>query len=143
MRKFFIISAIFKISSKFSPPFSIPIHFSAGKRFVDEDDIIPDALDTIPGDIELLSPAKKPEEAARTIDDDGGHLSLWDTDIDISYQPQSASIADIDDLLTAKVPEPALHKHPSLLHLMSPPGRPMHPGCDKTSQYRKICRRRY
>ena len=66
---------------------------------VDKDDIVPDTLDAVPGDVELLPPAEQPEEATGAEDYDGHYLSLRHLHIHIPHKAQSAAIADVDDLL--------------------------------------------
>ena len=67
---------------------------------VDKDDIVPDTLDAVPGDVELLPPAEQPEEATGAEDYDGHYLSLRHFHIHIPHKTQPAAVADVDDLLT-------------------------------------------
>ena len=76
---------------------------------VDKDDIVPDTLDAVPGDVELLPPAEQPEEATGAEDYDGHYLSLRHFHIHIPHKAQSAAIADVDDLFASQVLESALH----------------------------------
>ena len=54
---------------------------------VDKDDIVPDTLDAVPGDVELLPPAEQPEEATGAEDYDGHYLSLRHFHIHIPTKP--------------------------------------------------------
>ena len=80
-----------------------------GEGFVDEDDVIPDALDALPGEIVLLSPAEKPEKAAGPEHDQCRHLPLWHPDLHIPHEAQAAAIPDVDDLPAPQLHHPALH----------------------------------
>lgn len=84
-----------------------------GKGFIDQNDVIADTGDAVPGDIKLLPPAKQPEKAAGSINDNGTYLSLRDPDIHVRHRSQAAAIGDVDDLLAPKILDPALHSPPS------------------------------
>ncbi len=94
-----------------------PLPLQAGipplKGLVDEDDVVSDPLDALPGDVELLPPAEQAEKAARAVDDDGYHLPLRHPHVQVRHVAQAAAVADVDDLLAPEIPDPALHRaHP-------------------------------
>ncbi len=80
-------------------PFSVGYRVPAGKWLVDEDDVVSDALDALPGDVILLSPAEEAEKAAGPVDHQRHHLPLRHPHIHISHESQTAPVTDIDDLL--------------------------------------------
>ena len=65
---------------------------------VDENDVVPDALDAVPGNVKLLAPAEEAEEAGGAVDHNGRRLPLGDLDVYVPYQPQPAAVVDVDDL---------------------------------------------
>ena len=83
------------------PPLPFPVRYRvpAGKWLVDEDDVVSDALDALPGDIVLLSPAEESEKAVEPLDHQSHHLPLRHPHIHIPNKSQTAPVADIDDLL--------------------------------------------
>ena len=96
----FALSAAFRRKSEFPPPFPLRNGIPPLKRLVDEDDIVPDPLDTLPRNVVLLPPAEQPEKAVRAKDNDGHHLSLRHPHIHVRHIPKTAAVADVDDLLT-------------------------------------------
>ena len=99
------------------PPRLLPLPLQPGipplEGLVDEDDVVPDPLDALPGDVVLLSAAEEAEKPAGAVDDDGRHLPLRYDHLQVRHVSQSASIADVDDLLALEIPDPALHRaHP-------------------------------
>ena len=51
----------FPASEQPSPAAAVLVRRPPLRRFVDEDDVVPDLLDAVPGDIELLPPAEQAE----------------------------------------------------------------------------------
>ena len=99
---------------EFPPPFLFQVRIPPLEGLVDEDNVIPDALDALPGNVKLLSPAEESKKPAGTVDHNGDHLSLRDTDVHVGHEAKPAAVTNVDDLLTPQIPDPALH-HPSLL----------------------------
>ena len=64
------------------------------KGLVDEDDVVSDPLDALPGDVELLPPAEQAEKAARAVDDDGYHLPLRHPHVQVRHVAQAAAVAE-------------------------------------------------
>ena len=123
------IYPFFKEFCRFFPrffPLSVPAaalavtaRLPALEGLVDEDDIVPETLDTLPGNIEILPLAKQAEEAARAKDHDAFHAALRDADLHISHIPQPAAVTDIDDLLAPQKRKTIHHSfppHPQVMH---------------------------
>src|SRR5699024_695378 len=100
------------ISSIALPPLSVRNRVPAGKGLVDQNDIVSDPLNALPGDVIFLPPAEQAEEPAGAVDHDGHHLTLRYPDIHIRRIAQPAAVADVDDLLPPQVLDSPLHRAP-------------------------------
>ena len=94
------------------PPFSVPAaaravlsarDLLARKGLVNENDIVPDLLDTLPWDAVFLSPAEQPEKAVRPGNDECGELPVRQPAFHVAHIAQAAAVADVDDLLAAQL----------------------------------------
>ena len=112
---FFLFSAFSRLFSALPPLSWILLAVSPLKGLVDQHNIVPEFLYTIPWNIIILSPAKQPEKAAGTENNDRFYRSLRQADLQIAHISQFASIAKIDDLFTPQLAKS--HKHIS--HLIS------------------------
>ena len=71
------------------PPFSLQRRVPVLHRLVDENDVVPDPLNTVPGDIVFLSPAEQSEKAGRAINDERCRLPVRHMKIHIPHEPPS------------------------------------------------------
>ena len=111
---------VFSHFSESAATLSIRSGLAALKGFVNQDNVIPDLLNTVPWDIELLSPAEQAEEAARPINNYRTDLPLRKPKIQIGYISQPAAIADVNDLLAPQIAHPALHSsHLSVSYVLT------------------------
>ena len=90
---------IFTEDAVWTPFSELPLVLIYNTRLVDEDDVVPDALDAVPGDVVLLPLPEEAEKAIRPVYDDRHHLALRDADVHIRLVAQAAAVANIDDLL--------------------------------------------
>ena len=70
---------------------------------VDEDDVLSEPLDAVPGNVIILAPAEQTEEPAGAKDDQGLDGPLRDAELQVSHAAQTAAVADVDDLLAAQL----------------------------------------
>ena len=101
--------------------FAVRRDVPALKGLVDEDDVVSDPLDALPGDVELLPPAEQAEKPARAKYDQRPPLSLRQLYLHIPHAAQPTPIAEVDDLLAPQLCE-------TIQHSIHPCGHPMSPG---------------
>ena len=69
------------------------------ERLIDKYDVTSEFVNTLPRDIKLLSLAEQAEKAAGAVDDDSLDGPLRHADLQIPHAPQTAAVAEVDDLL--------------------------------------------
>jgi len=132
-----------------SPPFALQSRIPPLKGFVDENNVVPDPLDTLPRNVVFLSPAEQAKEAVRSEYNNGAHLSLRQFNFHIPHIAQPTAVADVNDFLSPYIPDSASHSArllPEKKHMPDrecPMPRGLLPRLDKTFQYRKIRCRKY
>ena len=89
------------VLAKLSPSFPFQIGVPTLEGFVDQNDIVSDPLNALPGDIKLLSPAKQSKEPAGTVNHNGNDLSLRNSDIHVRHKAQTTTVTDVDDLFAS------------------------------------------
>ena len=99
--------------SEFSPLFLVGRAVPPLEGLVDQHDIVPELLHTVPRDVVILSPAEQSEKPAGTKYDDGLHRSLRKAYLQIPHVAKATAVAKIDDLLTPQLAKS--HKHISHL----------------------------
>ena len=102
----------FSLSEQPFAPSAVLIRRTALRRFGDEDNIVSDLLDAVPGDVILLPPAKEAEKPAGSRDDQRCYPSLRDQHLYVAYKPQTAAVTNVDDLFVPQFHHSALHLHP-------------------------------
>ncbi len=104
-------------------PLPIQHRVPALEGLVDQDDVVPDALDAVPGDIELLPGAEESKEPGGAVDHDGHCLPLRHLEVHVAHGTQTGAVMNVDNLLAAEVPESQLRcPHPFLKRPYARPG---------------------
>ena len=75
----------------------------AWKGLVNENDIVPDLLDTLPWDAVFLSPAEQPEKAVRPGNDECGELPVRQPAFHVAHIAQAAVGSRFWDKLVLKI----------------------------------------
>ena len=115
---FRLFAPLFPCLSVPAAAFALLTALGTVEGLVDEDNIAAKALDTLPRDVEVLSPAEEAEEAAGAENHDALDAALRDADLHIPHIAQPAAVADIDDLL-------APHQCKAIDHSIPPQGKLM------------------
>ena len=101
-------------ASEPAAPLSLWIGLPPLEGLLDQDDIVPNLLDTVPGDNVVLPPAEQSKKPAGARHDQGGYLPIRQLNLHLAHVDPAAAVVDIDDILVAQ-----LH-HPALLHPITP-----------------------